>query len=242
MTNCPNGQLCIAGLGPGDPELLTLKALRALERADYIFAPCPSATRPSLAASIITAANPALEGKIIKLVFPMSANPSELALAWQEAEETIAGYLLQGHNCVFATEGDPLLYGTFSYISPRLAGRINEPPFKYIPGISSPFAAASATGLPLTLGEDKLAILPATCGIEQIEQALGSFEAVALLKVSAIYPRIISLLKEKGLLGKCSLVCHASSPQQQIISGEEALKNICPPYFSILLIRSKKDE
>ena len=170
------------GVGPGDPELLTRKAERILRSVDVILAPVSNPSDASVALATIREFIDESRQKIIVHQFPMTADKSRLVPAWQEAAALIAAHAEAGRSVAFITIGDPLFYSTFIYLLRILREQWPNVPLEIVPGISSINAAAAQASLPLVEGDEKMVVVPATAGIEQIIAALTHYETVVLLK------------------------------------------------------------
>lgn len=177
-----NGTLYAVGVGPGEPELLTLKAVRALKDAHVIAVPKGYAEKESTAQLII---EQFIEGKdILELVFPMTDDKEVLRNSWQDAAEKIGSLLKSGKNVVFATLGDPSLYSTFNYLKTTLQQKFNEGfTIEIIPGINSFSAAASLLQLPLVEGSQNMAVVSTPQNTSRLKDILAMFDTVVLLKV-----------------------------------------------------------
>jgi precorrin-2/cobalt-factor-2 C20-methyltransferase len=235
-------KLTAVGLGPGDPELITLKGLRAIEAADLVFVPRSQEGEQSLALRI---AQPWLQGQhIVELPLPMTLNSSELVSAWQAAADQIGQSFVtfpkkpQG---VYLLLGDPLLYGTFTYIWGELAARHPHIHIEIVPGVTS-FAAAAARGqFPLSATSDRVAILPASyeTDITQLRRLLADYETMILLKVGPVLPQILIALEELDLLDSTLYAERVGMPEERIALGPEVrtLHNQRRPYLSLLIVR-----
>ena len=151
------GTLYGIGVGPGDPELITLKALKTLGRVAVVFAAASSGNKYSLAVEI---ASPHLkEGvPVVHLGFPMTRDKMRLAEAWAENGEKVAETLKNGKDAAFITLGDPLTYSTFGYILETIRETYPDIPIKIIPGITSYQAGAAAAGHILVEGDESLVV------------------------------------------------------------------------------------
>jgi len=175
-----SGVLYGVGVGPGDPELLTLKAVKAIEKADVIIAPKTEKKEDSVALAI---AKPYLKKdvKVIKLVFPMVFDQNELTDAWISNKDIILELLQAGKTVAFLTLGDPMFYSTFIYVYKLLEKSGHS--IEIIPGITAFCAIGSKLGYPLAEGEEVLSIIPATASEEKIEQAMANADNVVLRKL-----------------------------------------------------------
>lgn len=191
------------GVGPGDPELITLKAIHCLQQIDIVIAPRTGNRTNSTALNI---ARPHLkEGiEILELTFPMVYDEHKLSDAWQNNQQIILGYLQQGKKVAFLTLGDPMLYSTYIYIHRLLAE--HQMDTETIPGITSFCASASRVGFPLAEGDELLTIVPATCDPLKLKQALAISDNVVLMKVSKNTSNLIKELQEHGLADQAVMV------------------------------------
>lgn len=261
-------KLTAVGLGPGDPELITIKGLRAIQAAQLIFVPRSKSGEQSLALRI---AKPWLtaEQQVIELPLPMTRNADKLVPAWQAAADqiaqTFAGTTSQtcettSQTCevrfaetsqVFKEEvsgvylllGDPLLYGTFIYIWHHLQNRHPQIAIEIIPGITS-FAAAAAVGqITLSTTSDRVAILPASYETEttQLRQLLATYETLILLKVGPVLPQILTALEEMNLLESALYAERVGMPEERIVQGLDirTLHNQRRPYLSLLIVKRR---
>lgn len=222
------GILYGVGVGPGDPELLTLKAARLIREADVVFAPAGS-RGPSRA---LAAAAAHLDGKrVIELAMEMGGD-GEGALA--AAARTVLTDL--GDGCgVYLTEGDPSLYSTFRLVADALKRAAPEIEIVIVPGVTSVTAAAAASGVPLAMGDQTVAIVPASAPLPLIDDAIATFDQTVLLKPSIRGQQLGEHLKTSGHLESSVLVVEASGRAQQILRGKEAADQ-SPPYFSAWLV------
>ncbi len=224
--------------GAGDPDWITVKAAKLLSSVNWVACPQNASGQPGLAYQIV---RPWLrpEQTLLPLHLPFVTQPEQLQAAWRAAAEQLAPPLEQGEDIAFVCEGDVGLYSTFAYVAQALRERIPTLPIQAIPGVSSPLAAAALLGSPLVLGSEKLAILPALFALSELEQACTWAEVVVLMKVAPVYPQVWQWLAARGWLEQARLVIWAGWPQQAIFSTLEGLADYQPPYFSLLILRSR---
>ncbi|HEY9846693.1 MAG TPA: precorrin-2 C(20)-methyltransferase, partial [Candidatus Caenarcaniphilales bacterium] len=192
------GTLYGVGVGPGDPELMSVKGLRLLKNSPVVAFPAGLGGKPGIAQQIVRSwLYP--EQVQLALTFPYVQDCLVLEQAWQTAAEQVWHYLQQG-DVTFVSEGDVSFYSTFTYLSQTLQQRHPQAQVETIPGICSPLAAAAALGLPLTTSRDRLAILPALYHVSELSAVLAWADVVVLLKVSSVYEQVWSLLKAHRLL------------------------------------------
>jgi precorrin-2/cobalt-factor-2 C20-methyltransferase len=227
------GILYGVGVGPGDPELLTLKAARLLRETPVIAAPVTHLEAESYALSVV-ASHLQPQQKVLKLHFPMLKDVAAKAGYRRAAAQAIAGELQAGRDVVFLTEGDPLLHSTFIYIVHDLPdGLLVE----FIPGVSSITAAAAQAGLPLVYADQRLAVIPATFEqVAELKPILASFDTIVLLKVNRVFDRLLDLLEELGLTDRAVLVERASHPGARVIRDVGSLRGRSFHYLSLLII------
>lgn len=218
------------GVGPGDPELMTLKAHRVLTAAKFIVYPAPD-TGPSFAREIVTdyIRTDATE---IPIIIPMRTQRFPAQEIYDEAAETIAHHLDCGEDVVVLCEGDPFFYGSFMYLYARLNEQYRV---EIVPGVSSLMACAAEFGRPLAARNDVLTIIPAPLAAEEIKRQLETTDAAAIIKIGRHYNKVYSILDELGLLERAGYVERASLPNQKVVRLCEA--NIDKaPYFSMILV------
>lgn len=218
------------GVGPGDPELITLKAWRIISHAPVIAYPAANG-KDSLARRI---AAPFIPEDVIELAIPvpMRHEREPAQEAYDEAALAIAVHLDQGRDVAFLCEGDPLFYGSFAYLLLRLA---QDYLTQIVPGITSITACAAAIGRPLAARNDVLKVLPGTLDVIRLKQEIASSEAIAILKVGQHFEKIRGVLDELGLSARATIIEKATHDDEKITplcdvpTGER-------PYFSTILI------
>jgi precorrin-2/cobalt-factor-2 C20-methyltransferase len=224
-----SGRLYGIGVGPGDPELMTLKAVRILAAVPVIAYPAPDegeSTARIIAKSFLPA------GRIeIAIRVPMRPGP-EPAEIYDRAAQEIAAHLGDGRDVAVLCEGDPFFYGSFSYLHDRLAKRF---PTTIVPGVSSLTACAAASGRPLARRDDVLCVLPGTLPDERLEAHIRAADSVAILKVGRHLNRLRALLGRLGLSERSAYVAHATWRQQNFLALD-ALPAGDAPYFSMILV------
>lgn len=221
------------GVGPGDPELLTLKAVRILSSAQVVAYPA-NPHGDSVALSIAGHHLPATAEHIVMAMDFVPDRRSANA-AYDSGAEQIAARLAAGQDVVVLCEGDPLLFGSFAYLLPRVptATRI-----EVVPGVSSLTTCAAAAMRPLALGSEPLLCLPATLPAADLARALDGVAAVAVFKVGRHLATVAAALQQAGLAEGAVCVIRASHPDQKLLSLPEALhRPDGVPYFSMILAR-----
>jgi len=224
------GTLYGIGVGPGDPELLTLKAHRILTSCPVIAYPAPD-TGDSFARSIVAGY---LSGKQseIPIVIPMRVERFPAKDIYDQACEEIAGHLDRGEDVCVLCEGDPFFYGSFMYVFERLSPNYTT---EIVPGISSLMASAAALQRPLAARNDVLTIIPGPLPDEEMLARLEAADAVAIIKVGRHFSRIAALIERAGLSANAGYLERVSLENQKVLPLAEVGFDKAP-YFSIILI------
>jgi len=225
------GTLYGIGVGPGDPELLTLKAARIISEVKIVAYLAPNEGESS--ARAIAAAH--LSGKReIAIRVPMRPGivPAEI---YDSAAETIAEFLTSGQDVAVLCEGDPLFYGSFAYLHERLAYRFQA---IVIPGISSINACAAAAGRPLVARDETLTVVPATLDDPALAARIRGSDALAIMKIGRHFSRVRKHLRECGREGDAVYIAHGTRPDE-VVAPLPELGEIQAPYFSILLVPAR---
>jgi precorrin-2/cobalt-factor-2 C20-methyltransferase len=233
MVAIQTGRLYGIGVGPGDPELLTLKAYRLLQAAPVV-AYQAATDHQSVARAIVA---PYLRGDQIEVCFnfPRALDPEAAYELYSSAIKPIAAHLGAGRDVVVLCVGDPLFYGSFMYLFTRLADRFVT---EIVPGISSPMAAAAAIGTPLCYQNDVFSVLSGTLSVEALTAQLMNADAVAIIKLRRHFDKVRQVLSELDLLARAKYIEHATAKDQRIVSIEDVdPSNV--PYFSMIIIPSK---
>lgn len=217
------------GVGPGDPELVTLKALRIL-RACPVIAYLAANDADSFARSIVAPHLPGGQTEIL-IRIAMSADPAGGRAAYDDAAERIAGHLAAGRDVAVPCEGDPFFYGSFQYLFTRLAGRF---PVQVVPGVSALTATAAAVPVPLTSRNDVLTVLPAPLDAAVLRERLASADAAAVMKLGRHFDKVRAVLDDLGLTRRALYVERAGLPDQRVLPLAEVEPPV--PYFSMILV------
>lgn len=226
------------GVGPGDPELLTRKAERVLRRADVVLAPVSRAGESSVALETVREFLDETRQKIITHQFPMTSDMNRLMPAWREAAALLASHAAAGRDVAFITIGDPLLYSTFIYLLRILRSDYPGVEIEIVPGISSINTSAAVAGVPLVEGEERLAVIPATVGLDAVIEAVAKYETVVLLKVKPLYADILEMLRRMGRQDHVLFVERVGSDRQKVLTDFSAMLCHQPDYLSLMVIKS----
>lgn len=225
-----SGTLYGIGLGPGDPELMTLKAHRLISSAKVVAYPAPDSGE-SFARSIAASAIPQ-DAREIPIVVPMRVERFPAQEIYDKAAAEIAEVLSAGEDVVTLCEGDPFFYGSFMYLFERLCDRFD---IEVVPGVTSLTACAAQLQRPLTSRNDVLTVIPGPLPDAAIEQKIDEAQAVAIMKVGRHLARLRALLDRMGLLAQAGYVERASLAKQKVHRLID-LEADTAPYFSMILI------
>lgn len=227
------GKLYGVGVGPGDPELITVKAVRVIKAADIIFTAASSKNSYSLAVDI---AAPHISGstKIETLRFPMTKNETQAEAAWTANAKKIAQALTRGLLVVFLTLGDPVTYSTFGYILKTLKKVMPDADIETIPGITSFHAAAARLNRILVEGEESLLVTSGAYGGRQIRH-LQQVQNIVIVKAYKNIPDINAALKEAGMYAKGVAIAHCGREKEKIFNNLDDLETRAPDYWTLIL-------
>jgi precorrin-2/cobalt-factor-2 C20-methyltransferase len=227
------GTLWGLGVGPGDPELITLKALRLLRAAPVIAYPAPE-EEPSLARAIVAGHLPGGQTEIA-IRMPLDLNRFPVEAVYDAAAEEIAGHLEAGRDVAAICEGDPFFYGSFMYLFGRLAHRHRV---EVVPGVSSLVACPAVAGAPLAARDDVLTVLPGILPEAELERRLKDTEAAAIIKVGRHMAKIRTVIERLGMMDRARYVEHATMANQKSLPLAD-LGEAKAPYFSMVLVHSR---
>jgi precorrin-2/cobalt-factor-2 C20-methyltransferase len=248
------GVLYGVGAGPGAPDLLTLRAKRVIESVAVLALPRASEHARSTAFRIIQPAVqlPAAQRRLF-LTFPMSKDPARVRPAVERACDELQQPLQDGQDVAFVSEGDPSTFSTFIYVRQELRRRLPALAVEVVPGVSSIMAVPAVAGLALADGHERVAILPGTSGLPDLERTLELFDTVVLMKVGPELPLLAERLRAAGLLEHAVYVSRATMQEQLIerdLSRVTAERGDCfamvvikkPGQSGVLLGRSQEQQ
>lgn len=224
------------GVGPGDPDLLTVKAVRSVQAADLIFAPTRRAGGRSMALDVVAEYVDSKRQRVEIVPFP----DTRTGESWDGAAQRILAALGEDRRGVFLTEGDPMLFGSFGRLMAALRSRRPALLIEIVPGVTSVTAAAAAAGLELTDYNGRLAIVPATASLAEVDDALQHFDCIVILKVGAVLGEVLRLLDRHNLLDQAVYVQRCGWSDQRI--ERDARKLLAEPprdYFALLIVRRR---
>ncbi len=225
-----SGILYGLGVGPGDPELMTVKAWRILSTAPvvaYLTANGTESTARDIAKPFL--ADDVIE---IKIDMPMRTEREPAQLAYDAGAAAITEHLKAGRDVAMLCEGDPFFYGSFMYLHARLADRFET---IVVPGVSAITAAAASIGRPLSARNDVLKVLPATLDFDRLRDELQTAQSAAIIKVGRHFGKVKQVLSALDLLSKAIAVEYATHDRERI-RKVESIEGDTLPYFTTILV------
>ncbi len=231
------------GVGPGDVDLLTIKAVKAIQNADIIMCPASNESRPSIAFTIVSPIiNKSKNQEIIKLIFPMTKDKNILKASWKKNAKIMAETVLTGKNVVYLTVGDPFLYSTWIYMHKDLKENYPDMNINVIPGIVSMFTFAAKVGVSVAEGAEKVAIIPSCYDLSSVKEIAKHSESMIFLKDGRYFDKVIEVLKESGFPDNSIFAIGQDlGTENEIIKkmtlGEVNNSSLTTKYFSILVVK-----
>ncbi|MDP2158319.1 MAG: precorrin-2 C(20)-methyltransferase [Nitrospirota bacterium] len=236
-----SGKLTVIGVGPGDPELLTLKGLRILKAAACIFVPKGREEGSSLALSIVSDLLDLSGKEVVEAYFPMrktrgATDQGDLDAQWQNTVESVMNRLNSGIDVAFITIGDPTVYSTFYYLHERLLVLNPDINVEIIPGVSSIMASAARAGVYLGIADERIAVLPANY-MSNLSDTLQGFDTIVLMKVNKVFKQIRQKLDEMQMIDKAVFVARAGMEDEKIFHNLEEVTDDDLNYFSMVIVK-----
>jgi len=235
------GTLYGIGVGPGDPELITLKAARILGRVDRVYAAASTRNHHSLAKGIARSHVPQTT-PIEMLKFPMTRDKNETSRAWEIHARTIIRELETGKDVAFLTLGDAMTYSTFGYIVRQIIAIAPHLKIETIPGITSYQAAAARLNTPLVEGEESLMVVSGASGGNRLRELAGEPENVVFLKAYRNVKDITDAITERGSYQQCVGIKNCSHQNEEIIPNIEELNKQAPDYWTLIIAKKKSKD
>ncbi len=233
--NSEPGNFYGIGVGPGDNELLTLKAVRIIKSVDCVFVPKADTKESSTALEIVK--DVVADKRIIEQVYPMVRDKTRLETAWSKAANEIKCEVESGNNVAYLTIGDPLTFSTYCYLLQHLSKLIPSQNIHTIPGITSYNAAACLANFPLIEQDEKLAIIPISKEVSELRPILNTFDTVVLMKVAKKLDEVIELLKEMNLIENSLFASYVGFNNELITHDLNSLKGSGKGYLSVIIVR-----
>ncbi|MGI6434819.1 MAG: precorrin-2 C(20)-methyltransferase [Syntrophomonadaceae bacterium] len=232
------GKLYGIGVGPGDPDLLTVKARRILEQIEVLFVPKSTMERRSVAYAIVSAALDK-QWQCIDVLLPMIQDEALLNQHWRQGAAEVLKHLRTGRDGAFITLGDPTLYSTFTYLLKHIKNQAPEVPVEIIPGISAVNAISAALQQALAEGDENLLITPALLEQENLAQLVDQFDNIVLMKAGRQIDKICAVLKERGADKQARLVSRCGFADAVFSDDVFSIKGQDLDYLSTVIIKNK---
>jgi precorrin-2/cobalt-factor-2 C20-methyltransferase len=234
------GTLYGIGVGPGDPELITVKGARLLASASHVFVPKARIKEDSLALEIASRyIGPAV---VSELVFPMITDKAELARKWDEAAQAVAQVLVKGEDACFLTLGDPMLYSTYIYLIRALSRALPTARIHTVPGVTAFSAVAALTNQPVGEAKEPVTIIPAGDDLDSIRRVVRGEGTVVLMKVGKRLHGILDILEEAGVIDNGVFAAYAGQAGERVETNLRALRDNdeATGYLSTIIVHTGK--
>jgi precorrin-2/cobalt-factor-2 C20-methyltransferase len=228
------------GIGPGAPDLITLRALGILRSVDVLALPRANDWGESVAWSIVAPALAESAAERLLLTFPMVKDPARMRPAVDKAMDAIGERLQAGRAVAFVTEGDPSLYSTFIYVAAEARRRWPAIEIEVVPAVSSPLAVAAVTGVPLADGQERIAIVPASYGVADLDALIAMFDTIVLMKIGPEMPAIVAALERAGLVDRAVYVSRATMKEQRIVRDLRTVGAERGDCFAMVVVAKKE--
>jgi precorrin-2/cobalt-factor-2 C20-methyltransferase len=235
MSQSQIGRFYGVGVGPGDPELITRKAERILHAVDWIF--LPESRGGSFVRRIVEPLGLPCE-KFRPVSLCMSRDRAEDGQTYRRVASEIVNELRRGKSAAWITEGDPLFYSTFVHLHDELRHHADVR-IEIVPGVTSASAAAACIGMPVARLDERVAVVPACYGVQQLPALLEQFTNVFLLKVHASVRELLAQLASFGGRVQAVYVEHVGTPEERVVTDLESLKDVDLPYLSLVMVRKE---
>jgi len=239
-SNQPRGIFYGVGVGPGDPELMTMKAVRLIQECSlvtYLSSDKGYSMARNIAASVLAESNsPDQQEKAI--VMPMCDSRELANSVYDEAAGLIAGHLDKGERVAFLCQGDPFLFGSFSYLYDRLVDKYQV---EIVPGVSSINASAALVGKPLGLLAENIAIISGRRSSDDILQTLQQFDNVVIMKPGRRRAELLAIIEQANRVDDCCYIEYAGHEKQRIVDDIRTLDKLPGPYFSLFLVNRSRN-
>lgn len=234
------GTLYGVGAGPGAPDLLTLRAVRLLESADVLALPRSSDFGASVAWDIVAPVVGKKPGQTrLHLTFPMSKDAAIVRTHVERAVGAIGRELTAGRSVAFVTEGDPSVFSTFGYVREEALRRWPSLRVEVVPGITSITSVAMVGEVSLADGQERVAIVPATYGVDDLVDLLRAFDTVVLMKLGSELPVILEALEATGLTERAFFVSKATMREERLVRDVRTLRGEHGGCFAMMIVRRR---
>lgn len=241
-----NSTLYCVGCGPGDPDLLTLKAINIIKNADVIYTPTARENKPSVALSIVEKFL-AKEIEIRQLVFPMVKDYEKLSEHWKINAKEIAEAVRNGKKAVYLTVGDPSLYSTWIYIHKEMCKNYRDIEIEIVPGITSIFSFSAEIKTPIGEGEEIIGIIPACYNLDRLKIAAECCDTLVFLKDGRYFNNVIDILMESSFPEDSDIFIaedvstdNETLQKRKLVDVAKNKNENNDKYFSIMIAKKKK--
>lgn len=233
------GTLYGIGVGPGDPELITVKGARLLRDVKHVFAPKARVKTDSLARDI-AARYIGPDTAVHELLFPMVTDKAELELRWDESAQAIAAVLRTGQDACFLTLGDALLYSTYIYLIRALKKIMPDAVINTVPGIAAYSLIAALTNMPVGEAKEPVTIIPAADDLDAVRRAVKGEGTVVLMKIGKRMAGILDILEEEGIIDNGVFAAYAGQEGERIETDLRRLRTEGPEtgYLSTIIVHT----
>jgi precorrin-2/cobalt-factor-2 C20-methyltransferase len=229
------------GVGPGAPDLVTLRAIATLRRADVLALPRSSDFGESVAWSIVKDhLHRRIEQERLLLTFPMSNDPARVRPYWERAFSEIGARIADGKSIAFVTEGDPTLYSTFVYLQREAPKRWPGVRVEVVPGVTSVTAVPAVAGIALADGRERIAIVPAAYGVDDADELLLKFDTVVFMKIGPEMPAVVEAIERHGLLDRAVYVAKATMLGERIVRDVRQVAGERGDCFAMVVVAKKQ--
>ncbi len=225
----------IVGVGPGDPDLLTLRAARVIDQCELILHPGPR-DDAGFAFEVVKGRLRSIQ-RVRGMALAMRRGADDGSVGYDRVVSELIEESRAGRSSAFLTEGDPMLFGTGSYVVERLGALAPDLPVEVVPGVSALGAAAARLGWPLARKEEILTVCPATYHADQVGAILDRGGPVCWLKAADVLPRLVEELRARGRLDRAAVVERVGRPDERIFRDLTEALTVDLSYFSLVLVR-----
>ena len=241
-----NFTLHCVGCGPGDPDLLTLKAINIIKNADVIFTPTARENKPSIALSIVEKFL-SKETEIRQLIFPMVKDYEKLREYWKNNAKEIADAVRNRKKAVFLTVGDPSLYSTWIHIHKEMCKTHKDIDIDIVPGITSIFSFSAEIKTPIGEGEEIIGIIPACYNLDRLKIAAECCDTLVFLKDGRYFDNVIDILMDSSFPEDSDIFIAQdvstdveTLQKRKLVDVAKNKNENNDKYFSIMIAKKKK--